>query len=299
MKLYEALQHIREQLEPLYGKGEASAMAAMIVEHHTGFGREASAANQQTSLDAATEADLEASLEKLLRHEPIQYIMNKAWFYGMELYVDHRVLIPRPETEELAHWIVNDLRSMGASVFRREATEADHTTSLKIVDIGTGSGCIALAIKKQMPAAEVWGFDKSEEALNVARRNGAALDIRVDFQGIDFLDEAQRKHVPVCDILVSNPPYIPASEQQGMAANVVAHEPHLALFVPDEDPLVFYQAIAAFAAQNLRRPGAVYVEMHEDLGSAVEALFRSSGYTDIVLKKDMQGKERMLRVRLT
>src|SRR5205085_11914464 len=135
-----------------------------------------------------------------LAHEPVQEVMHKCWFYGLELYVDDAVLIPRPETEELVQWLVNDVKAEKPAVFQKGATEADDTNALKIIDIGTGSGCIALALKKAMPVAEVWGCDASDKALNVARRNGADLNIRVDFQSIDFLEEAQQKSLPTVHI---------------------------------------------------------------------------------------------------
>jgi release factor glutamine methyltransferase len=222
--------------------------------------------------------------------------MNKSWFYGMELYVDKAVLIPRPETEELVDWVVKDMKASGIDVFPKEATDADVTTQLKILDIGTGSGCIALALKKMLPKAEVWGCDTSEEALNVARRNGAALDIRVDFQGANFLDEAQQKFLPTVDIIVSNPPYIPLSDSTAMQQNVVGYEPHIALFVPNDDPLLFYKAIAHFARKRLYENGCIYLEIHEALGEGVISLFKAEGYQNVELRKDMQGKDRMLKV---
>jgi release factor glutamine methyltransferase len=205
-------------------------------------------------------------------------------------------LIPRPETEELVEWIIHDVKSSGKDVFKRRPMEADETTQLKILDVGSGSGCIALALKKAMPKAEVWGCDVSEEALNIARRNGSTLDIRVDFQGMNFLDPAQQKHLPAVDIVVSNPPYIPLSDKGGMNPNVVAHEPHTALFVPDEDALVFYKALAQFGKHRLHRNGSMYMEIHEDLGKDVVNIFRQEGHNDIELRKDIQGKDRMVRV---
>jgi release factor glutamine methyltransferase len=174
--------------------------------------------------------------------------------------------------------------------------EADQTTQLKILDVGTGSGCIALALKKAMPKAEVWGCDVSEEALNVARRNGSSLDIRVDFQGLNFLDKAQQKLLPTVDIIVSNPPYVPLKDKAEMQPNVVEYEPHTALFVPDNDPLIFYRAISQFGKKRLYENGAIYLELHEELGNAVVSLFKENGYTYAELKKDMQGKNRMVKV---
>jgi release factor glutamine methyltransferase len=188
------------------------------------------------------------------------------------------------------------MKISGKDVFEKGTADADVTTQLKILDIGTGSGCIALALKKAAPKAEVWGCDVSEEALNVARRNGAALDIRVDFQGINFLEAAQQKSLPTVDIIVSNPPYIPISDKDKMQPNVVDHEPHTALFVPNNDTLVFYKAIAHFARKRLYPNGPIYLEIHENLGEDVVSLFRAEGYQTIELRKDMQGKDRMLKV---
>jgi release factor glutamine methyltransferase len=168
---------------------------------------------------------------------------------------------------------------------------------LKILDIGTGSGCIALALKKAMPGAEVWGCDVSEGSLNVARRNGSALDIRVDFQGLNFLDLVQQKQLPTVNILVSNPPYIPLKDKEQMNPNVVEHEPHTALFVPDDDPLVFYRALATFGRNHLSENGSMYMEIHEDLGRQVIDLFKEEGYLSVEMKKDMQGKNRMVKVK--
>lgn len=147
-----------------------------------------------------------------------------------------------------------------------------------------------------MPLAEVWGCDISEEALTVARRNGSMLDIRVDFQGVNILDYPQQKLLPSVDIIVSNPPYIPQNEQETMDPNVVQYEPHLALFVPDDDALLFYKAIAHFGKHRLHDGGSIYLEIHENLAEAVVNLFNEEGYTDTVTRKDMQGKERMIRV---
>jgi release factor glutamine methyltransferase len=147
-----------------------------------------------------------------------------------------------------------------------------------------------------MPKAEVWGCDASEGALNIARRNGSELDIRVDFTGLNFLDEAQRKQLPTVDIIVSNPPYIPLKDKKTMAINVVAHEPHTALFVPDDEPLIFYKALADFGKHRLHSGGHMYMEIHEDYGLFVTQLFKKEGYTNIDLKQDMQGKDRMVKV---
>jgi len=251
MKLAAAERYIRNSLESIYPTNEAVIMADMLLEHFTSFSKGNRLMNKEADLTQEQEVAIHKGVERLLKHEPIQYIMNKCWFYGMELFVDPSVLIPRPETEELVAWIINDVRSSGYNVFSRGTADADKTDLLKILDVGTGSGCIALALKKAMPQAEVWGCDLSEEALNVARRNGSALDIRVDFQGLNFLDQLQQKQLPTVNILVSNPPYIPIRDKDLMNKNVVEHEPHTALFVPNDDPLIFYRALAKFASHRL------------------------------------------------
>ncbi len=295
MKVGEADKFVREGLKETYDESESANIAQWLLEECTGFSRTHLLLNKQAQLSAEQEKKLEEFLRRLQQNEPVQYVLKKAWFFGMELYVDRNVLIPRPETEELVDWIVKDVKAAGHDVFERGHTQADVTTQLKILDIGTGSGCIALALKKAMPKAEVWGCDVSEEALNVARRNGSELDIRVDFQGINFLDEAQQKFLPTVDIIVSNPPYIPLRDKETMRRNVLDYEPHTALFVPNDDPLLFYKAITRFARKRLHKTGSIYLEIHEDLSEDVVYLFKSSGYQRVEVRKDMQGKERMVK----
>lgn len=296
MKLGDAVKRIKSDISTIYSGEESANIAALMLEHSTGLSPTEIALNKDRELTSEEEGSVHFSIVRLLQQEPIQYIMEKTWFYGMELYVDRNVLIPRPETEELVDWVLKDVKASGLPVFEKALTEADATKQLKILDIGTGSGCIALALKNKMPKAEVWGCDASEEALNVARRNGADLDIRVDFQGINFLDEAQQKSLPTVDIIVSNPPYIPLHEKEGMNPNVVGHEPHMALFVPNDDALLFYKAIAQFAQKRLYKGGSIYLEIHENLGEKVVGLFQNEGYVSVELKKDMQGKDRMVKI---
>ena len=296
MKLREAEKYIREQVAMIYEPGESANITQLVLEDCTGFAKTEILLKKEQELLPEQEDKMREQVKRLLAYEPVQYVIQKTWFYGLELYVDKNVLIPRPETEELVDWIVSDVKAAGMNVFRKEANEADVTTELKILDVGTGSGCIPLALKKTMPKAEVWGCDISEEALNVARRNGSDLNIRVDFQGIDILDEVQQRFLPTVDIIVSNPPYIPLNDKEGMNANVVNHEPHKALFVPNDDALLFYKAIVHLAKKHLHKNGRIYLEIHENLGDAVVDLFKNEGYVSVELKKDMQGKDRMVRV---
>lgn len=294
MKWGEAEIWLRKELAGLYDEAESANIASWVLEHLTGAARIDRLTRRDEPLRVEQLHQLTEVHHRLLQHEPVQYVLGESFFYGLKLFVDNNVLIPRPETEELVDWVVKDVKAAGKDVFERRPFEADATTVLKVLDVGTGSGCIALALKKAMPKAEVWGCDVSEGALNVARRNGSELDIRVDFQGLNFLDPTQQKSLPTVDIVVSNPPYIPLNNKEAMRPNVLAHEPHTALFVPDNDALVFYGALAIFGHHRLYEGGSIYCEIHEDLGPAVVALFEREGYS-AVLRKDMQGKDRMVK----
>ncbi len=295
MKTGEAEQWLQQQLQTVYKGAEKEAVAAMVMEHITNLSRGERLLIKEEELSEVQLNDVIKIAQLLNNHPPVQYILGYAWFCGIKLYVDSSVLIPRPETEELVDWIIKDVQSSGLKIFKKGTTNADNTTELKILDVGTGSGCIALALKKGLPRAEVWGCDVSEKALNVARRNGSEADIRVDFQGVDFLDDAQQKLLPTVDIIVSNPPYIPAKDKEQMAANVIINEPHTALFVPDTDALIFYRSLAQFGKKRLHEGGTIYVEINEDFGNEVVQLFSNAGYINVELKKDMQGKNRMVK----
>lgn len=266
----------------IYDDREAANISELVMEKITGWPRIERIKNKQTPLSNTEQEQLQSFTLQLQKHQPVQYVLNEAWFAGMKFYVDENVLIPRPETEELLDWIAKEnARSM---------------RDKKILDIGTGSGCIAIAIKKKMPEAEVWACDISDEALLIARKNADDNKALVDFLPIDFLDRSQWKQIPAVDMIVSNPPYIPISEQAAMSRNVTAFEPHLALFVSEGDPLIFYDAIADFAAKKLLAGGSIYVEIHEEMGGKVSKLFSDKNYGPVELRKDMQGKNRMLRV---
>jgi release factor glutamine methyltransferase len=297
MNWMEAEKTLTQQLAHIYPEGESLVMADMALEAITGQTKAARRMHKEITLDANQYKQLQTYTDRLLQQEPIQYVLNTAWFYGMKLYVDPSVLIPRPETEELVQWMIDDVKQTGKDVFEKAATDADVTSELKILDIGTGSGCIPLALKNAMPKAEIWGCDISEEALTVARRNGSMLNIRVDFQGVNILDYPQQRLLPSVDIIASNPPYIPMSDQASMSPNVLRYEPHLALFVPNDDALLFYKAIAHFGHHRLHEGGSIYLEIHENLAADVVTLFKQEGYNDTAIRKDMQGKERMVRVR--
>jgi release factor glutamine methyltransferase len=278
MNISESHRYLRDALTALYDQREAGNIADMVMEKITGLKRIDRVMNKGHELDSAQTQLFHQYTDSLLRQQPVQYVLQEAWFYGMQLYADDRVLIPRPETEELVEWIIKE-----------------QTQKTTILDIGTGSGCIAIALKKNIPAAAVWAMDISEAALEVARKNAAAQHTDISFLKADILQEATQSSLPPFDIIVSNPPYIPASGEKEMGKNVTQYEPRNALFVPDNDPLIFYNAIGVFASANLNTNGNVYVEIHEAMGEAVKDIFEKHGLSDIIIRKDLQGKERMVR----
>lgn len=298
MTIQEAQLHLTQQLSAIYDGREASNIAGWVLEHLTGMTKIDRVVHRDRVLTATQAELLQRNIDDLLKQRPVQYVLGEAWFAGMRFYVDEQVLIPRPETEELVEWVVAEVRE--ASSESGQAADSNGATNeagsgLSILDVGTGSGCIPIALKKQLPAAAVYGADVSEGALEVAKRNATTLAADVQFLRVDFLQEAGWPALPAIDLLVSNPPYIPARDKATMHNNVLLHEPHLALFVEDDDPLLFYRHIGAFAMQFMPSGGRLYVEIHEELGPATVQLFTSLGLTGIVLRQDLQGKDRMVR----
>lgn len=280
MTIHEAGKRLLFQLYEIYDDREAANIADLVMEHLTGWKRIDRVVNRDVKISGAMEKQLDRYGEDLLMHKPVQYVLNEAWFMNLKLYIDENVLIPRPETEELVQWVIGETGKDGNDV--------------AILDIGTGSGCIAVALKKNITTAAVYATDISEAALNVARRNALANNADVNFILSDMLDETTWYELPEVNVIVSNPPYIPLRDKDKMEDNVVKHEPHIALFVDDEDAIVFYNAIAKLAGKKLLTAGKIFVEMHEDLSEQVEESFKSHGFTRTSVKKDMQHKKRML-----
>ncbi len=280
MTTQEATYFILNKIRTIYDEGEASTITDWVMEHLTGSKKAERMIYKNASITGKEEQQLQQITERLLQYEPVQYVLNESWFCGLKFYVDKNVLIPRPETEELVEWIITNCKFP--------------VDELKILDIGTGSGCIPIALKRRIRKAEVWGCDISAEALDVAKKNAGALGAEVNFLQFDFLNKTNWDKLPFFDIIVSNPPYVPENNKAAMSPNVLNHEPATALFVPDNDPLVFYKALAEFGITHLRPNGNIYAEIHEDLGEAAAVVFQSAGYTT-ELKKDMQQKDRMIR----
>ena len=279
-------------------KNEAANIADWVIEYITGVKRIDRILNKQIPLTHQQEQLLERFSLDLLQHKPIQYVLHEAWFAGMKLYVDENVLIPRPETEELVEWVVKEVSGLQFPVFGLKVTDANSKfkiSNLQLLDIGTGSGCIPIALKKKISSAFISAIDISAAALEVAKRNAAEQQTEIMFRQLDILNRDEWKQLSQFDIIVSNPPYIKQNEAGQMHSNVLEHEPHLALFVPNDDALLFYKTIAAFGLKHLNKNGKLFFEINETLGNDVCELLQQYGYKNIELKKDMQGKERMIK----
>ncbi|HTE07777.1 MAG TPA: peptide chain release factor N(5)-glutamine methyltransferase [Flavitalea sp.] len=282
MTMQEASQQLLFQLYHVYDPREAGNIADLVLEHLTGWKKIDRVINKQVPLSAKASADFPRIVAALAEHQPVQYILGEAWFCGFKFYVNSQVLIPRPETEELTQWIISDLKQL-------------NSTGPIVVDMGTGSGCIPLSIKKNIPTAQVSGFDISEGALVVATENARRLGVMANFAIMDLMNEAQFNSIPLADIIVSNPPYIPATQENEMPGHVTRFEPRTALFVKDEDPLIFYRRLSALGRSRMKENGLLYLEIHEEFGSQTADLLHRSGWSGIELRKDMQGKDRMIR----
>jgi release factor glutamine methyltransferase len=270
---------LKEKLETIYEPGEAESIADWTLESLTGKKR-LERLQSPVILNKEQQVKLEQYAIELMEYRPVQYVLGESYFYGMKLFVDERVLIPRPETEELADWIM----------------KYAHQQQLKqptVLDIGTGSGCLALAVKKGIPDADVYAADLSEGALAVASENAARLNLDVQFLNMDILDTNAGSGLPQLDIIVSNPPYITLPEQESILPNVLRYEPHQALFVTNNDPLQFYKAIESFSGKYLKKNGSLFLELHRDFAADTLQYYQDKGWK-AELKQDMQQQDRML-----
>ncbi len=277
MNLQQASKHIIQQLKSVYEEREAKNICSILLEEYTGLSKTQRLINSNFELTQHQQTLIDTALQQLLQHKPLQQILGYAWFYGNKFLVDENTLIPRPETEELVDLIVKE----------------NGNKKISILDIGTGSGCIAISLKKTLPNTAVTAIDVSNETLNIAKQNAASINTEINFSELDFLNEDQWKALPLFDLIVSNPPYISIEEKAEMKKNVLDFEPHLALFTPDNDVLVFYRKIAAFATTHLNSKGKIYVEINETLGKETAEIFTSKGFEPTIIK-DLQGKDRMI-----
>ena len=273
--------YITRILSDVYPQDEARALALWLVEELTGKSR-GELLLRQEPLEIR---DLDVYLQRLLEKEPVQYIFGKTEWMGLGLRVTQDTLIPRPETGELVEWVVQDTAALNNG----------ERPPMRVVDIGTGSGCIAIALKRRFPDWDVCAWDISEAALRIAQENAARNGVSIRFAQKDITEAEEdipREGCPF-DIVVSNPPYVMEKEKAAMEENVLRYEPAAALFVPDNDPLLFYRAII-----RKRLAPTLYFEINEQMGSAVQDLLLAEGYADVIVRKDTYGKNRMVRGKL-
>lgn len=269
----EIFRALTEAGAELYGEAEARQIAEMVLESR-GVSRNMLLVDPNEELQFP---DLDSVINDIRAWRPVQYIIGTAEFAGMDFEVSDAVLIPRPETEELVDWIASEVGD-----------------SASILDVGTGSGCIAIALSRAVSGSSVLALDISADALAVARRNGAKYAPDVRFVEGDALSDFSALFAEKFDIVVSNPPYIPDSDSRLMRRNVTDYEPHTALFVPDNDPLLFYRSIARTALKMLKAEGKIYFEIYESLADEMQRMLRAEGYEEIVVHEDFRGKPRMI-----
>ena len=281
MKIRDYRAYFIQELTPVYDAGEAESFFYLLLENQKQLKRIDLALAPELIFSDAELLRWNAHLEQLKAEIPIQYIIGSTSFYGMDFTVNANVLIPRPETEELVEWII------------KENAATENANELKILDIGTGSGCIAIALAKNLPKALVFALDVSEKALAIAENNALKNNVAVTFLQQNILETADL--LQPFDIIISNPPYIRNLEKQEIKKNVLEHEPHLALFVADDNALVFYKKIALLAIKNGTANGQLFFEMNQYLGPETVALLEKLDFKNIQLRKDIYGNDRMIR----
>jgi release factor glutamine methyltransferase len=274
---------IQEQLQDYYPEAEIKSFSYLILESVCNMDKTSVLRRKDTQLSLNENFRIQEIIEELKKYRPIQYILGETEFYGLRFKVDENVLIPRPETEELVEWIINK--------------EKNPRTGYQLLDIGTGSGCIAIALAKHLPDAEIYALDISNEALEVARKNAQLNQADIHFFQHDILRSepfAFPFSALTFDCIVSNPPYITEKEKTAMAKNVLDYEPHQALFVPQENPLLFYERIADFARNYLKENGSLYFETNSLYGKAAAKALEDKKFRSVKLIKDISGNDRIL-----
>ena len=287
-------RHYASELEKIYGSDEANALIMMLLEHYFGIDRVKMALEPELRLSESELLTLHFAVKELLKNKPIQYVIGETEFCGMRFFVEEGVLIPRPETEEMVKAIVNKngVTRLGNSYLARNDNQS-------LIDIGTGSGCIAISLAKLLKDSVVTAVDVSEKALEIAKKNAEANGVDVQFVLDDILNPKKPELIDnQYDIIVSNPPYVCESEKKEMRANVLDYEPSSALFVSDNDPLIFYRKILEFAQNALKPHGQVWFEINEKFGKEMINLCHEKGFQNVEIIKDFRGKDRILKADL-
>ena len=286
-------KYYASELEKIYGSDEANALIMILLEHYFGIDRVKIAMDPKLRLSESELLTLHFAVKELLKNKPVQYILGETEFCGMRFFVDENVLIPRPETEEMVH-IIGARRDKASLVRTGFDVETDDRPS--ILDIGTGSGCIAISLAKLLKNSVVTAVDVSEKALKVAKKNAESNGVDVNFIKDDILNPQNPELLDKqYDIIVSNPPYVCKSEKTEMRANVLGYEPSSALFVSDNDPLIFYRKILEFAQKSLKPDGEVWFEINEKFGEEMKNLCVKMGFKDVEIIKDFRERDRILR----
>lgn len=276
----EISSYLKKGLKDIFSEREVSIITQELILKRFNWNKTDFIINKQNRLSESDLLFFRSSLKRLQANEPLQYVLGSTFFYDLEIKTDKRGLIPRPETEELVDWVVNSYKE---------------NSEIKVLDLCTGSGCIALAIKSQLPKSKISGVDVSKEALSLANENASNLDLEVTFLEQDILESTLKLSKTKFDCWVSNPPYIPESDKADMADNVLKYEPGLALFVDNHLPIIFYERIAEHGLRHIKKGGSLFFEIHECFGQEVTFLLKNKGYVDVEIRKDLQGKDRMVK----
>jgi release factor glutamine methyltransferase len=280
MTIEEANRLIIASLTEPYGEREAASMSSLVMDRLTGKPKSLRLLHKTDAFTLKQQELFQKWLSELLRFRPVQYVLGEAWFGQLSFYVDENVLIPRPETEELVDWFLKD--------------SAVKKSGLSVLDIGTGSGCIPVYIKKKRKDFRVMALDISEPALEIAKKNSRMNDTDIDFFLCDIRDPIQWEKLAPVDLIIGNPPYIPQKQKEVLDKHVKDFEPAIALFVPDEDPIMFYKIIGNFAIQKSRPGATVFLEIHHDYANDIVEWYAKSGFS-VELKKDFSGNNRMIK----
>ncbi len=284
-KLTDIIKHYRDKLIfAEYEEKEADSLLWILIQHYLGYSKIDLVKEPDIRLSESELLKVHFGVKDLIHKKPVQYITGTTQFCDLELEVGEGVLIPRPETEELIFLINKDLK------LNRKLKS--------ILDIGTGSGCISVSLKKNNPQIDIYAIDVSEAALKIAQKNSVKYKLDINFYKINVLSKKDKGLIPKVDIIVSNPPYVRSSEKVMMDRNVINYEPELALFVTDDDPLIFYRVIAEIGLQKLNRPGKIYFEINEAFGEDMIGMMKAMDYQQIEVKKDFKGKDRFLTASL-
>ena len=278
MSLPELRTKFKNELSGKYPVGETDAIFFLLLHHYTGLTRTAFFSGNGNPLPEKSLEDMNAALLRLLKHEPVQYIIGETEFCGLRIKVNPSVLIPRPETEEMVQVIKSQIKN----------------PKFQMIDVCSGSGCIAIAMKKYFPQATVYAFELSEDAIRTAKENASLNNVDIDFIMGDIFNPPTELDTYSFDLIVSNPPYVLPSEKDSMGPNVYDHEPQVAVFVPENNPLMFYEAVSDLARQRLKAGGTLWFESDEDRADDVGELVRSKNFADVIVHTDLSGKKRFI-----